>query len=45
MVALPDYSLGAMFSDYEYVLLDTDDIHDYLVDENKWLQLPWEDTM
>jgi len=30
---------------YEYVLLDTDDIQDYLIDENKWLQLPWEDTM
>jgi len=32
-------------NDYGYVLLDTDDIQDYLIDENKWLQLPWEDTM
>jgi len=31
--------------DYEYVLLDTDDMYDYLMDENKWQQLPWEDTM
>ena len=32
-------------NDYEYVLLDTDDIHEYLTDENKWLPLPWEDCM
>jgi len=32
-------------ADYGYVLLDTDDMHDYLMDENKWQQLPWEDTM
>ena len=33
------------FPDYDYVVLDTDDIHDYLMDENKFVQLPWEDTL
>ena len=32
-------------NDYEYVVLDTDDIHEYLMDENKWQQMPWEDLM
>jgi len=31
--------------DYDYVLLDTDDMYDYLSDDNKWQQLPWEDTL
>jgi len=39
------WNLTMNVNDYEYVLLDSDDIHDYLMDENKWLQLPWEDTM
>ena len=46
MTAPPGVWNGTMnVNDYEYVLLDSDDIHDYLMDENKWLQLPWEDTM
>lgn len=31
--------------DYEYEEVDSDDIEEYFMDENKFMQLPWEDLM
>ena len=33
------------WQEYEYEPVEEDDIEEYLMDENKFEQLPWEDTM
>ena len=32
------------YEDYEYDMVPSEDIEEYWLDENKFSQLPWEDT-
>ena len=36
---------GQPYEDIEYDLIPTDSMDDYMSDEQKWDQLPWEDQM